>query len=72
MNVHAIDILIIGAYVAATLLLGFWIAKRASSSLRSYFLGGNQIPWYLLGVSNASGMFDDPVRPLIRFTLSPS
>jgi len=58
MNVHAIDILIIGAYVAATLLLGFWIAKRASSSLRSYFLGGNRIPWYVLGVSNASGMFD--------------
>jgi SSS family solute:Na+ symporter len=24
----------------------------------SYFLGGRSIPWYILGVSNASGMFD--------------
>jgi Na+/proline symporter len=58
MNLHVIDLVIIGGYVAATLILGFWIAKRASASLRMYFLGGNEIPWYLLGVSNASGMFD--------------
>ena len=30
----------------------------ASKSLSSYFLGGNAIPWYMLGVSNASGMYD--------------
>ena len=58
MTLHPIDWIIIAAYVVATLVLGFWIAKRASISLRSYFLGGNEIPWYLLGVSNASGMFD--------------
>jgi Na+/proline symporter len=58
MNLHLIDLLIIGAYVAATIGVGLWIAKRASRSLKSYFLGGNEIPWYLLGVSNASGMFD--------------
>src|SRR6476661_8028664 len=58
MTLQLIDWLIIAAYIAATLVLGFWIAKRASLSLRSYFLGGNEIPWYLLGVSNASGMFD--------------
>jgi Na+/proline symporter len=26
--------------------------------LDSYFLGGKTLPWYMLGVSNASGMFD--------------
>ncbi|WP_370443859.1 sodium:solute symporter family protein [Aquimarina sp. AU474] len=26
--------------------------------MKSYFLGGNEIPWYYLGLSNASGMFD--------------
>jgi Na+/proline symporter len=26
--------------------------------MKSYFLGGNKLPWYMLGVSNASGMFD--------------
>jgi len=58
MKLQLLDWIIIAAYVVATLVLGFWIAKRASTSLRSYFLGGNEIPWYLLGVSNASGMFD--------------
>lgn len=58
MNLHAIDLSIIVAYVVITMVIGFWIAHRASRSLRSYFLGGNEIPWYLLGVSNASGMFD--------------
>src|SRR5262245_50497449 len=58
MHLSAVDLAIIGTYVVATLVLGFWIAKRASRSLRSYFLGGNEIPWYLLGISNASGMFD--------------
>src|SRR5262245_31177777 len=58
MHLSAVDLAIIGTYVVATLVLGFWIAKRASRSLKSYFLGGNEIPWYVLGVSNASGMFD--------------
>jgi solute:Na+ symporter, SSS family len=26
--------------------------------MKAYFLGGNTMPWYVLGVSNASGMFD--------------
>ncbi len=58
MNLHIIDVLIIGAYVAATILIGFWISRRASRSMENYFLGGNTIPWYALGLSNASGMFD--------------
>lgn len=58
MTLHAIDLLIIGLYVVATVAVGFWIARRASRSLGSYFLGGNEISWWMLGVSNASGMFD--------------
>ncbi len=58
MKLHLLDVLIIVAYIAATLILGFWIAKRASKSLKSYFLGGNEMPWWILGISNASGMFD--------------
>ena len=58
MNLHLLDLLIIGAYVSATIAIGFWISKRAANSMRSYFLGGNVIPWYVLGISDASGMFD--------------
>lgn len=58
MKLAPIDILIILAYMVGTLWIGFWLAKRASQGIQSYFLGGNDIPWYFLGLSNASGMFD--------------
>jgi Na+/proline symporter len=58
MTLQLLDVLIIAAYVVTTVIIGFWISKKASRSLRSYFLGGNRIPWYVLGVSDASGMFD--------------
>lgn len=58
MELSALDIGIILFYIVSTLFIGFWLSKRASQSLDSYFLGGNNIPWYYLGLSNASGMFD--------------
>lgn len=58
MHLHALDIAIIVAYLLSTVLIGYWVSHRASQSLQNYFLGGNKMPWYVLGVSNASGMFD--------------
>ncbi|UII74759.1 Na+:solute symporter [Flagellimonas sp. HMM57] len=53
-----IDISIIVIYVLLTLFVGIWVSKKASKGLKSYFLGGNNIKWYYLGLSNGSGMFD--------------
>ncbi|RDY60864.1 sodium:solute symporter family protein [Flagellimonas nanhaiensis] len=53
-----VDVSIIVAYVLLTLFVGIWVSKRASQGLESYFLGGNNIKWYYLGLSNGSGMFD--------------
>lgn len=58
MLLSPLDFGIILLYFAITLWFGFWISKRASRDMRQYFLGGNTIPWYFLGLSNASGMFD--------------
>ena len=58
MNLANLDLGIILAYLILTILAGFWISKKASKSLSSYFLGDNSLPWYVLGLSNASGMFD--------------
>jgi solute:Na+ symporter, SSS family len=58
MTLHWIDLGIIILYMIATIFVGFWVSKRASKDMKSYFLGGNKLPWYMLGVSNASGMFD--------------
>jgi Na+/proline symporter len=55
---HRLDVLIVAAYLVATIVIGVVISKRASRSIHNYFLGGNRIPWYVLGVSDASGMFD--------------
>lgn len=53
-----IDIIIIGAYLGLLIFIGFYLKRRASRNLQSYLLGGKTIPWYMLGLSNASGMFD--------------
>jgi len=58
LHLHAIDIVIIVAYLLSTVFIGYWVSKRASQSMQNYFLGGNAMPWYMLGISNASGMFD--------------
>ncbi|MEM8896707.1 MAG: sodium:solute symporter family protein [Bacteroidota bacterium] len=53
-----VDILIICGYLIATVIIGLVLKNRAQQSQEDYLLGGNKIPWYLLGLSNASGMFD--------------
>jgi len=58
MTLHPIDIAIIIGYLVLTIFIGFWISKKAKKNLDSYFLGGKSLPWYMLGLSNASGQFD--------------
>lgn len=58
MKLATIDIIIILGFILVTLGVGFWLSKLASKNMQSYFLAGNNIPWYYLGLSNASGMFD--------------
>lgn len=58
MRLDRFDIAIILAYLATSVLVGYWVSHRASRDMKAYFLGGNTMPWYVLGVSNASGMFD--------------
>ncbi|MFO1514347.1 MAG: sodium:solute symporter family protein [Verrucomicrobiota bacterium] len=55
---HTLDIAIIAGYFVTVILIGLWVSRRGVKDLDSYFLGGKSLPWYLLGVSDASGMFD--------------
>ncbi len=52
------DVLIIALYLVIIVIIGLVLRKRAQRSKDDYLLGGKSIPWYLLGLSNASGMFD--------------
>jgi Na+/proline symporter len=58
MKLHALDVAIIGLYFVTTLLIGLWVSRRGAKDLDSYFLGGKSLRWYMLGISDASGMFD--------------
>ncbi len=58
MTLHIIDSSIIVIYLVAVVLMGLWLRSRAGEGMDAYFLGGRSIPWYVLGVSNASSMFD--------------
>jgi SSS family solute:Na+ symporter len=58
MHLQPLDLGIILAYMLGTVFVGYWVSHYASRDMTAYFLGGNKMPWYVLGLSNASGMFD--------------
>ncbi len=58
MILSGLDISIIVFYLVTTIFLGLYFKHRAQRSKKDYLLGGNSMPWYMLGLSNASGMFD--------------
>lgn len=58
MKLKLVDILIIAAYLLIMIIIGLLLKKKAGKNLDSYFLGGKSLPFYMLGLSNASGMFD--------------
>ena len=58
MTIHPIDITILVLYLIAVVSIGIYLTTRASQNLDTYFLAGRSVPWYILGVSNSSSMFD--------------
>ena len=58
MHLQAVDIAIVVSYLVMMLVLGWVLRKKARQSKESYLLGGKKLPWYLLGLSDASDMFD--------------
>ena len=55
---QAIDFAIVGLYVLATIAIGIAARRRAARSVESYYLADKSMPWYMLGLSNASDMYD--------------
>ncbi|NML67884.1 Na+:solute symporter [Hymenobacter sp. RP-2-7] len=58
MKLHLLDFLLIAAYLLTTVGIGLYYRKKASQNKDSYLLGGKTLPWYKLGLSDASDMFD--------------
>ncbi len=58
MVLQGLDIAVIILYIVTILTIGFVCKKQAQKDKSSYLLGGRKMPWYMLGLSDASGMFD--------------
>lgn len=58
MKLSVIDISIIILYLVTMVMLGWFLRKKARQNKESYLMGGKKLPWYMLGMSDASDMFD--------------
>lgn len=58
MELRPFDIAILLAYLLGMIVIGFLAERRARRGMSQYFLGGNEIPWWVLSLSNAASMFD--------------
>lgn len=46
-----LDKLLFTAYLLFNVLIGLWVARRATNGSRGYFLAGESLPWYAIGGS---------------------
>jgi SSS family solute:Na+ symporter len=58
MKLQLPDLLIIAAYLITMVVIGWMLRKKARLNKENYLLGGKSLPWYMLGLSDASDMFD--------------
>lgn len=58
MNLTLVDLSIIVLYLASMVMVGWFLRKKARQNKESYLMGGKKLPWYMLGLSDASDMFD--------------
>jgi solute:Na+ symporter, SSS family len=53
-----LDISIVLLYLGSMVTIGWVLRKKARQNKLSYLMGGKVLPWWLLGLSDASDMFD--------------
>ena len=58
MKIHSLDAAVIVLYLIVVSAVGIIMKNKANKSKNDYMLGGNNLPFWMLGISNASGMFD--------------
>ncbi len=53
-----LDFVVIAFYLLLISSIGIVLRNKASNTKDDYMLGGKKLPFWMLGISNASGMFD--------------
>jgi Na+/proline symporter len=54
----AVDLGIVIGFLVIVTIVGFVMSNVASDDIESYFLGDNDIPWWVLGISTSTSNFD--------------
>jgi solute:Na+ symporter, SSS family len=65
MQLQLIDWIIIGIYFLAVIAVGLVVAKAAGKNSGEFFLGGRQMPWWLLGFSMVATTFSTDTPNLV-------
>ena len=58
MRLSALDQIIVVAYLAVIMAIGYAMKRRAAGGMSAYFLGGRRLPWWALAMSGSSSYFD--------------
>ena len=58
MKLQLPDLFLIVAYLVTMVVIGWVLRKKARQNKLNYLMGGKSLPWYMLGLSDASDMFD--------------
>ena len=65
MKLTTLDWSIISFYFLATIFIGFCAAKKSDKTVRSYFLAGQNMPWWLIGISMVATTFSTDTPNLV-------
>ena len=65
MLLSILDWTIIGAYFILSLAVGLWASKQAGKDTKSFFLAGQNMPWWLLGISMVATTFSTDTPNLV-------
>ena len=65
MNLTSFDWTIVFVYFAISLVLGIWVSRHAGKDRKSFFLAGQNMPWWLLGISMVATTFSTDTPNLV-------
>jgi len=64
-NLSSADWIVVGAFFAVIIAIAFVATRRSKGGVEDYFLGGRQMPWWILGVSMVACTFSADTPNLV-------
>jgi len=65
MTLSTLDLIIIFSVLLFYVIIGIWTSRKNGSTSKDFFLGGGQMPWWLLGISMVATTFSADTPNLV-------